>query len=155
MKKINIFDKKVSVVSLSVMCAGTVPVALLTLFLSACFHSAEGGVAQINEFIERCSYFSRNFFGVFDGAYADSIFLILFFLLETFYGLGMIALLLRPNKYIRGKEYGSAAWGDCIMVNRQLASFKPNEKYRVYYQKEKPVKKIFRKLCERKKDYIR
>lgn len=150
-----ILDKRISASKVVMSVIGAVVVAVLSLFLSACFYTEEGSI-QITEFLTRFSYFGNRFMEIFNFKYlATQKFIIIFLLLLVMYICVLLILLLRPSKYIRGKEYGSAEWGDIEEVNSKLYSREPEAKYRVYYTKEKIHKKFFRKLKEDKKKYIK
>lgn len=150
-----IFGKKVSKVTIAFMLLGAAAIAVTALLLSACLSPDGGGTAQIGEFIERFSYFKEHFGEIFRKEYAGRLFLIILLLLEAIYAMCMLGVLLMPGKYIRGREYGSAEWGNLSEVNDKLASKNPEDKFKLFYEKEPAGKKFFRKLFENKRKYVR
>ncbi len=131
---------------------GAALTALLTLFVSACLTRGEN--ADIMLFIENAEYYSRHFAAVFSNVNLN-VFIPALLFSEFSYACLLMIGLLRPNKFLRGKEYGSAEWGDPNYLNSLISSKEPPEALKVYYTPEKTIKRMARKLFERKKDYIK
>lgn len=152
----NVFGKKISVVNKIFFVIGAVAIILFSLFLSVCFKSEAGNMAQITEFMERYTYYLKHLteIFIFENMYIPA-FIWCLVLFGLFYVCWIFWLLLKPNKYIRGKEYGDAEWGDLAVINDKLISINPKDEYKVYYKPEPDYKKIFRKIFEDKKNYIK
>ena len=155
-KKKFIPGRKVSSIEKFFFFIGAFIILIFSVFLSACFYSETGNANKLPEFIDNLQYFARNVGEIFTKKYIFSqSFLICALSLEFAYLCILLIYLLRPNKFVRGKEYGDAEWEDVSFVNEKLQSQFPEEKYKVYFNKEKFYKKVFRKLGERKKRYIK
>lgn len=130
---------------------GGIAVALVVLFLSSCFAR---GDRTVMTFFQNMEYYSNHFSGIF--TYITSGYFLIALLIGEFIYICLILIhMMKPNKYMRGKEYGSAEWGDVYAVNDFLSSTDPAEEFKVYYTPEQKGKRLIRKLFENKKKYIK
>ena len=130
---------------------GGIAVALVALFLTSCFLK---GDRTVMTFVLNLEYYSKNFTEIFANITSGS-FLMILLVSEFIYICLILIHTMKPNKYMRGKEYGSAEWGDVYAVNDFLSSTDPAEEFKVYYTPERKGKRFIRKLFENKKKYIK
>lgn len=149
-QKMNIFGK-ISKTGIFFYILGGTAVALVVLFLTSCFLK---GDKTVMTFVINLEYYSKHFAGIFENL-TSGYFLMALSVGEFIYICLILIHTMKPNKYMRGKEYGSAEWGDVYAVNAFLSSTEPAEKFKVYYTPEGKGKKFIRKLFENKKKYIK
>ena len=130
---------------------GGIAVALVALFLISCFLK---GDKTVMTFVLNLEYYSNHFTEIFANITSGS-FLMILLVSEFIYICLILIHTMKPNKYMRGKEYGSAEWGDVYAVNDFLSSTDPAEEFKVYYTPERKGKRFIRKLFENKKKYIK
>lgn len=138
-----------------IILSGAIFFALLAYIISAGLYSNDGGGVTIVPFFNNIKTLMSSPGLLFDAKYINGKMVICLFFVEMIYALVIIYYLFGPNKFLRGKEYGTAEWVDASVINKRLASFNPEDRYKSLYVKEKKHKKIIRKIFERKKDYIK
>ncbi len=142
---------KTSKTGIFIYILGGIAVALAVLFLASCFIR---GDRTVMTFFQNMEYYSDHFSGIFANI-TSGYFLMSLLVGEFIYVCLLLLHMMKPNKYMRGKEYGSAEWGDVYAVNDFLSSSNPAEEFKVYYTPEQKGKRLIRKLLENKKKYIK
>lgn len=139
----------------AVILLGAMIFALLAYIIAAGLYSDDGEGVTIVPFFNNVKTLMSDMSLLFDTKYINGNLAVSLFIVELIYALILIYWLFGPNKFIRGKEYGTAEWTDASAINKKLASFNPENRYKSFYVKEKKHKKFVRKIFERKKDYIK
>lgn len=148
-------NRKLGKAGKAVIVFGAVIVALLAYIIAAGLYSDAGGKVTIVPFFDNIKVLMSDMSLLFNTKYINGNLAVSLFILELIYALVLIYWLFGPNKFIRGREYGTAEWADASDINKQMASFNPEDRYKYFYVKERKHKKLIRKLFERKKDYIK
>lgn len=149
-QKISIFGK-ISKPGMFFYILGGIAVALIVLFLISCFIR---GDKTVMTFVLNLEYYSNHLAEIFANI-TSGYFLMALLVSEFIYICLILIHTMKPNKYMRGKEYGSAEWEDVYAVNDFLSSTDPAEEFKVYYTPERKGKRFIRKLFENKKKYIK
>jgi hypothetical protein len=106
-------------------------------------------------FVSNLKFYASGHFVEILGNITSVYFLVTLLISEMMYICLILLYKMKPNKYMWGKEYGSAEWGDVYAVNEFLSSSDPPEEFKVYYKPERKVKRFVRKLFENRKKYIK
>lgn len=134
---------------------GAIIFAAIAYVISAGLYSEDGNAVTIIPFFENLKTLLSKPSLLFNAKYINGNLIISLFVVEMLYALVIVYWRFGPNKYMKGKEYGQAEWVDASVINKKIASFNPEDRYKSFYVKEKKHKKIIRKVFERKKDYIK
>lgn len=149
-QKMVIFEK-ISKTGMFLYILGGIAVAMVVLFFMSCFLK---GDKTVMTFVTNIEYYSYHFAEIFVNL-TSGHFLIALLVGEFIYICLILIHTMKPNKYMRGKEYGSAEWGDVYAVNAFLSSTDPTEEFKVYYTPERKEKRLVRKIFENKRKYIK
>ena len=134
---------------------GVVIFAAIAYVISAGLYSEDGNTVTIIPFFDNIKTLMSKPILLFNAKYINGNLIMSLFIVEMIYALVIVYWCFGPNKYMKGKEYGQAEWADASVINKKIASFNPEDRYKSLYVKEKRHKKIIRKIFERKKDYIK
>ncbi len=127
--KTQAIGRKLSAGQKSIFFVGEVLLILASYILSVCLYKADGTLANMDEFSSNFGALQNDILVIFNWKYVNKTFFMIAVLLSVFYLLLFLVWKLKPNKYVRGREYGSAEFIDVNEINKLLASAALDSKY--------------------------
>lgn len=125
------FNKKITKFRLLMYGFGAMLIIFFSLFISAGIYKEDGSIPVISELMENYGYYANHIIEIFKFKFVNSRFFAICIFFSIIYICLIMISLLKSNKYIRGREYGSAEWDDLNRVSSKLVKGSKGQK--LYY----------------------